>query len=132
MPLGINQDSNSCSSKPSPWLKTMMAPFLAARLPYIPPMQEDEGEEDTDFTPMSQDGGSRRTFSIDSILPNRAVDPRPLRSSRLGTTPSSRPRERSSKLMTCLAWSQPASQCSAGCLWVSHGDHLSPCTMAIR
>ncbi|KAL3135393.1 hypothetical protein ABBQ32_007577 [Trebouxia sp. C0010 RCD-2024] len=54
--------------------------------------KEDEGEDDTDFTPMSQDypGGSRRTFSIDSILPHRAVDPRPMRSSRLGSTPSSR------------------------------------------
>ena len=62
-------------------------------------MQEDEGEED-DFTPMSQDnpGESRRTFSIESILPHRAVDPRPMRPSRLGSTPSSRLRDRSSKL----------------------------------
>ncbi|KAL3131311.1 hypothetical protein ABBQ38_000603 [Trebouxia sp. C0009 RCD-2024] len=61
--------------------------------------KEDEGEDDTDFTPMSQDysGGSRRTFSIDNILPHRAVDPRPLRSSRLGSTPSSRLRDRSSE-----------------------------------
>lgn len=68
--------------------------------------KEDEGEEE-DFTPMSQDnpGGSRRTFSIDSILPHRAVDPRPLRQSRLGSTPSSRLRgegatPRSSRLST--------------------------------
>ena len=73
---------------------------MTLRLLDLPPMQEDEGEEDTDFTPMSQDGGSRRTFSIDSIMPHRAVDPRPLRSSWLGSTPSSRPRDRSSKLAT--------------------------------
>lgn len=67
-------------------------------------MQEDEGEDDTDFTPMSQDypGGSRRTFSIDSILPHRAVDPRPMRSSRLGSTPSSRLRGRSSEPLSYL------------------------------
>ena len=76
---------------------------MALRVLNLPPVQEDEGEEDTDLTPMSQEGGSRRTFSIDSILPHRAVDPRPLRSSRLGTTPSGRPRDRSSKL-TNYAW----------------------------
>ena len=70
-------------------------------------MQEDEGEEETDFTPMSQDfaGESRRTFSIDSILPHRAVDPRPMQSSRLSGTPSSQLRDRSSKLLTCKAGS---------------------------
>ena len=77
---------------------------MALSLLDIPAAQEDEGEEDTDFTPMSQEGGSRRTFSIDSILPHRAVDPRPLRVSRLGTTPSGRFRDRSSKLTTCPTW----------------------------
>ncbi|DBA74772.1 TPA: hypothetical protein ACH3X2_009295 [Trebouxia sp. C0005] len=59
--------------------------------------KEDEGEDDTDFTPMSQDnpGGSRRTFSIDSIIPHRSVDPRPARPSRLGSTSSGRLRDRS-------------------------------------
>lgn len=64
-------------------------------------MQEDEGEDDADFTPMSQDnpGGSRRTFSIDSIIPHRSVDPRPARPFRLGTTASGRLREKSSELL---------------------------------
>ncbi|DBA84719.1 hypothetical protein WJX77_004824 [Trebouxia sp. C0004] len=59
--------------------------------------KEDEGEDDTDFTPMSQDnpGGSRRTFSIDSIIPHRSVDPRPARFSRLGSTSSGRFKDRS-------------------------------------
>lgn len=40
-------------------------------------MQEDEGDEDADYTPMSQDnlGGSRR-FSLEAIMPHRSVDPR--------------------------------------------------------
>lgn len=72
-------------------------------------IQEDEGEEDTDFTPMSQDypGGSRRTFSIDNILPHRAVDPRPMRSSRLGSTPGSGLRGKSSEPLSCCCLVEP-------------------------
>ena len=68
-------------------------------------LQEDEGEDDTDFTPMSHDnpGGSRRTFSIDSIIPHRSVDPRPARPSRLGSTSSGRLRDRSGKHWTRAA-----------------------------
>ena len=59
-------------------------------------MQEDEGEDDGDFTPMSQDtpgGSARRPFSIDSIIPHRSVDPRAARPSRLRTSASGRFRD---------------------------------------
>ena len=59
--------ANTHDWKPS--LMVLTVPFDA--------LQEDEGDDDADYTPLSQDnpGGSRR-FSLESIMPHRAVDPR--------------------------------------------------------
>ena len=97
--------------------------FLCCQCQYLLIMQEDEGEEE-DFTPLSQDnpGGSRRTFSIDSILPHRAVDPRPLRPSRLGNTPSSRLRGNTSTHIDSHVLTNQAWHIGLHCMWMSSGD----------
>ena len=65
-------------------------------------LQEDEGDDDADYTPLSQDnpGGGSRRFSLESIMPHRSVDPRapgagPGGPSRLSSTSSSLFRGRS-------------------------------------